>query len=154
MRLESVRIRGLGPFRDEVSLDMSELGDAVLVAVSGDNGAGKSTLLELALPGAFYRRTPTQGSLRDRATARDSLLEVTVTGAERYTIRHLIDGVSGKGESVVLDAAGKPLSGSTKVSDYDDWAAKHLPPEQVLLASTFGAQQDHGFLGASPSDRK
>ena len=154
MRLDSVKIRGLGPFRDEVKLDMAELGDATLVAVCGDNGEGKSTLLEMAICGAFYRRTPTQGSLKDRATARDSLLEVVVTGSESYTIRHLIDGVSGKGESVVLDASGKPVSGSTKVSDFDSWAAKTLPPEEVLLASTFGAQQDRGFLGASPSDRK
>jgi exonuclease SbcC len=154
MRLESVRIRGLGPFRDEVKLDMAELGDAVLVAVCGDNGEGKSCLLEFAMPGAFYRRTPTQGSLRDRATARDSLLEVVVTGAQRYTIRHLVDGVSGKGESVVLDHAGRPVSGSSKVSDFDAWTLKTLPPEEVLLASTFGAQQDRGFLGASPSDRK
>lgn len=154
MRLDKVRMRGLGPFRDEVQLDMAELGDATLVAVCGDNGEGKSTLLEFALPGAFYRRTPTQGSLRDRATARDSLLEVSVAGVHRYTIRHLIDGVSGKGESVVLDAAGKPVSGSTKVSDFDAWAQRMLPAEEVLLASTFGAQQDRGFLGASPSDRK
>lgn len=154
MRLESVRIRGLGPFRDEVKLDMADLGDALLVAVCGDNGEGKSTLLELALPGAFYRRTPTQGSLRDRATARDSLLEVVVTGAERYTIRHMIDGVSGKGESVVLGSDGRPVSGSNKVSDFDAWALRTLPPEDVLLSSTFGAQQDRGFLGATPSDRK
>ncbi len=154
MRLDRVTLRGLGPFRDQVTLDMAELGDAKLVAVCGDNGEGKSTLLEFALPGAFYRKTPTQGSLRERAMERESLLEVSVTGSESYTIRHLVDGVSGKGESVVLDAAGRPVSGSSKVSDYDAWAAKVLPPEEVLLASTFGAQQDRGFLGAKPSDRK
>lgn len=146
-------MRGLGPFRDEVTLDLAELGDATLVAVCGDNGEGKSTFLEFALPGAFYRTTPTQGSLRDRARARDSLLEVTVAGAERYTIRHLVDGTSGKGESVVLDGTGRPIGGSTKVTDYDAWAARHLPPEEVLLASTFGAQQARGFLGATPGER-
>jgi DNA repair protein SbcC/Rad50 len=154
MRLEQLRIRGIGPFREEVRLDLADLGDATLVAVCGDNGEGKSTWLEFAIPGAFYRRTPTQGSLKDRATARDSLLEVVVTGSERFTIRHLMDGVSGKGESVVLDHANRPVYGTTKVSDFDAWSAKTLPPEEVLLASTFGAQQDRGFLGAEPSERK
>ncbi len=154
MRLDSVRMRGLGPFRDEVKLDMGDLGDAMLVAVCGDNGEGKSTFLEFAIPGAFYRQTPKQGSLRDRALARDSLLEVGVTGTASYTIRHLVDGVSGKGESVVLDRAGKPLSGSTKVSDFDVWAARNLPLQEVLLASMFRAQKDDGFLGASPGERK
>jgi DNA repair exonuclease SbcCD ATPase subunit len=154
MRLDRVKLRGIGPFRDEVRLDLDDLGDATIVAVCGNNGDGKSSLLELALPGAFYRHMPTQGTLRDRATARDALLEVTVTGAARYTIRHLIDGVSGKGETVVLDGRGQPVMGSTKVSDFDAWAARTLPAEEVLLASIFGAQQDRGFLGASPSDRK
>jgi exonuclease SbcC len=154
MRLDTVRMRGIGPFRDEVTLDLSELGDARIVAVCGDNGEGKTAFLEFALPGALYRRTPTQGSLRDRATARDSLLEVGVTGAERYTIRHLVDGVSGKSESVVLDDAGRPVSGSTKVSDFDAFAARAFPVEELLLAGQFGAQQDAGFLGASPSERK
>lgn len=154
MRLDSLTIRGFGPFREQVHLDLNDLGDATLVAVCGDNGEGKSSLLELAIPGALYRSMPTQGSLRDRATARDSLLEVVISAPDRYTIRHLVDGVSGKGESVVLDSAGKPVSGSTKVSEFDSWAARTLPPVEVLLASTFGAQQDRGFLGASPSERK
>src|SRR4051812_7206205 len=119
MRLDKVRMRGIGPFVDEVTLDMSDLGDATLVAVCGDNGEGKSTWLEFAIPGAYYRRTPTQGSLKDRAKARDSLLEVTVTGSERFTIRHLMDGASGKGESVVLNAANKPVYGTTLVSAFD-----------------------------------
>lgn len=148
MRLCSVRMRGLGPFLDEVNLDMADLGDALLVAVCGDNGEGKSTFLEFALPGAFYRHTPSQGSLKDRAKSRDALLEVVVAGKDRFTIRHLVGG------SVVLDAAGAPVYATTLVSNFDAWAAKTLPPEEVLLASTFGAQGSRGFLGASPSDRK
>lgn len=154
MRLDSVKIRGIGPFRDEVKLDMADLGDAVLVAVCGDNGEGKSTLLEFALPGAFYRTTPSQGSIKDRARTRDALLEVVVTGAERFTLRHLMDGDSGKGTSVVLNHAGKPVYGNALVSSFDAWAARTLPPQDVLLASTFGSQGDAGFLGASASDRK
>jgi exonuclease SbcC len=155
MRLCSVRMRGLGPFRDEVKLDMSQLGDATLVAVCGDNGEGKSTFLEFAVPGAYYRQTPTQGSMKSRAADRDTLLEVVVeTDTERYTIRHMMDAVSGKGTSIVLNQANTPVYGSDQVSAFDAWAKRHLPPAEVLLASTFGAQKDDGFLGAEPGDRK
>ena len=74
MKWESIKVRGLGPFRDEVELDLSKLGDAMVVAVSGTFGAGKSTLLELGIPGALDRRTPTRGTLLDLATARDAYL--------------------------------------------------------------------------------
>jgi exonuclease SbcC len=154
MRLEGLRIRGLGPFRGEVAIDFSALGDAQLVAVTGANGQGKSTLLELGLPGALYRDTPTRGSLKDLATARDAMLESTVVNGSRWTIRHLVDAISGKGESVVLDEAGVPVIESAKVSEFDSWAAKHLPAPEVFFASVFGAQGAGGFLAAKPAERK
>lgn len=155
MRLLSTRIRGLGTFRGEVSLDLEGL-DARIVAVRGENGAGKSTLLELAIPGALYRSTPTRGALKDLALARDALLESVVESSEgrRYTIRHLVDGVNGKGESVVLDESGSALVSSAKVSEYDAWAEQHLPSPDVLFASLFCAQQAGGFLSAKPAERK
>ena len=90
MRLESVRARNLGPFRD-FTLDLT--GPERIVAITGENGAGKSTILELGLPGALYRQTPTRGSLVDLATARDASLEVRVVNAAAWTFRHLVDKV-------------------------------------------------------------
>lgn len=152
MRLESVKIRGLGPFR-EFEVDVSSL-PGPLVAVVGPNGAGKSTLLELALPGAFYRQTPTRGSLVDLATGRDGLLEVRAVNGQAYTLRHLVDAVSKKSEAVVLDADGAAVLPDSKVRSFDAFAAKSLPPPEVLFASVFAPQGASGFLGMKPGERK
>jgi DNA repair protein SbcC/Rad50 len=153
MRLESVRIRNLGPFRD-FAVDLTGLGDARLVAVVGENGAGKSTLLELALPGAMYRSTPTRGTLTALATARDAMLEARIVSGKRYTIRHLVDCISGKSEAVVLGEDGAPLLDSSKVRDFDHWAARNLPPPEVLFSTVFQPQGAGGFLGMKPAERK
>ncbi len=152
MRLESFKVRGFGPFKKEWSCDLSELRG--LVAVTGVNGAGKSTFLELGLPGALYRQTPTRGSLADLAVARDACLDVTVVNGARWTIRHLVDGQSGKSEALVLDAAGAPVLPDAKVRSYDAWAATHWPAPEVLLSTIFGAQGSGGFLAAKPAERK
>src|SRR5690606_31778561 len=73
VRFESVRLRGIGPFRDEVGVDLTEL-DGPLVAVTGANGAGKSILLG-SLLGSVFRGVPTRGSLLDLATDRNAFVE-------------------------------------------------------------------------------
>jgi exonuclease SbcC len=150
VRFLNVAIHALGPFAD-LTIDLSSR-EGILTAVSGPNGAGKTTLLELML-GAVYRATPTRGSLVSLSKARDSRLEVTVEAGERYTFRHLIDGVSGKAEAVVLDGAGTALTNG-KVRDFDEWVSKHMPPLEVVLTSLYSAQQSGGFLEAKPSERK
>ncbi len=153
MRLERLAVRGLGPFRDDVEVDLGAL-DARIIAVVGLNGAGKSSLLEL-WPGAMYRQLPTRGALPKFATRRDAMVEATVVNGQRYTIRQVVDAVSGKGEAVVLDEEGRPLIESGKVRDFDRWAAVHLIPEQVLYATNFGVQGGRqSFLSMSRSDRK
>lgn len=154
MRLEGLRIKGLGPFRDELAIDFADYAGAKLVAITGDNGAGKTTMLELALPGAMYRGTPTRGSLADLATTRDAMLEVRFVNGARHTIRHLVDGVSGKSEAIVLNDAGAPELPDAKVRSFDAWAAKHLPAPEVLFTSIFGAQGADGFVGLKPGERK
>lgn len=152
MRLESFRARGFGPFKQEWSVDVSEMRG--LIAVTGANGAGKSTFLELGLPGALYRQTPTRGSLVDLATARDACLDVTVVNGQRWQIRHLVDSVSGKSEALVVGADGQPAIPDSKVKSYDAWASTHWPAPEVLLSTIFGAQGSGGFLAAKPAERK
>lgn len=152
MRFDSIRVRGLGPFAGEVSLDLSEV-QGPIVAVTGPNGAGKSTLLELMAAG-LYREAPTRGSLAALATARDAFVEVKAVNGSSYTIRHLVDAVSGKGEAVVLDESGRAVLTSSKLREFDQWAAAHLPPPQVLYSSTFAPQGSGGFLELKPGDRK
>lgn len=153
MRFDSIRLRGLGPFREEVSLDLTRL-PGMLCAITGDNGAGKSSLLEL-FAGALYRQTPTRGSLASLANARDAFVEVRAVNGHAWTIRQVLDGTSGKGESLVLDDAGVPALASAKVRDFDAWAASHLPSPEVLYASTFAAQGGGGnFLEMGAGERK
>jgi exonuclease SbcC len=154
MRLESLRIKGLGPFKDELAIDFADYAGAKLIAITGDNGAGKTTMLELALPGAMFRSTPTRGSLTELATARDAMLEVRVVNGQPWTLRHLIDGVSGKSEALVMDGEGRPAVDSGKVRHFDAWAAKHLPAPEVLFTSCFGSQGGEGFVGLKPGERK
>jgi exonuclease SbcC len=153
MRFASIRGKGLGvSFPDEFSVDL----DAVpgpLVAITGENGAGKTTFLEL-LGGSMYRVCPTRGSLGDLATGRDSFLETVVVNGSRHHIRHVMDSVSGKGESVVSDDAGRPLVASAKMREFDAWALKHLPAREVFYASMFAAQGSSGFVGMTPAGRK
>jgi len=153
MRLESLRIRGLGPFRDEQQVDLTHLGDARVVAVCGSNGAGKSTLNEL-FPGALYRQCPTRGSLQSLATERESFVEVRIVNGAPYTVRQTCDAVSGKGESLVMDGDGTALVESGKRKDFDAWATKHLPPPEVFLASQFASQGSGGVLAMKPGERK
>lgn len=152
MRFSDLKVKGLGPFREEVTVNFDAI-SGMLVAVTGDNGAGKSTLLEL-LAGGMYRACPTRGALAALATVRDAFVEVGVVNGSSHRIRHVVDKVSGKGESVVTNAEGHPLVASGKMREYDAWASKHLPPPEVLYSSTFAAQGSGGFIDLKPAERK
>lgn len=153
MRIRRITIKGFGPIRERVTLDLDAI-DQVLIAVVGENGAGKSTLLESGVPGALYRTMPTRGDLIELATDRDSYTEVTVDVGKTYTIRQKVDVISGKPESLVLDESGRTVLPDTKVSSYDAWAAKTLPAESVLLTTTFCPQKSGGFFELSEGKRK
>lgn len=152
MRFDSLRIRDMGVFRGEREFDFTQA-QGKLIALVGENGSGKSTALELLL-GALTRRCPTRGTLASLATSRQSYVEVVVENGQRFTVRQLVDPVSGKGETVILDAEGRPVIESAKVRDADAWLARHFPPVEVLTTSIFAVQQSTGFLGLSVAERK
>jgi DNA repair protein SbcC/Rad50 len=151
MRFDKIRARGFGPFK-AIDVDISAI-EGQLVAVCGPNGAGKSTLLEL-LAGALFRECPTRGSLTSLATGRDSFLEVAVCNGSPYTVRQTVDGLSGKGETLILDALGTPLTDSGKVRDGDRWVASHFPPATVLYTSSIAVQGRRGFLDLTKAERR
>ncbi|MEM6789710.1 MAG: SMC family ATPase [Myxococcota bacterium] len=152
MRFTSLRMKGIGPFTDEVFIDLDQV-PGPLVAITGSNGAGKSMSLE-AMFGGVYRKMPTRGSLRDVATARDSFVEVGVVNGQPWTMRQRVDAHSGKGEAVILDASGAAVLDAAKVREADAWVAEHLPSPAVVLSSMFGAQGSQGFLDLDPAERK
>lgn len=151
MRLRSIRTRGFG--HTDLDIDLDQYGDARLIAVCGPIGAGKSTALELWGPGAFYRKTPTRGSLANLALTRDALLEVRCVNGQPWTLRHIVDGVNGKAEAVVLDADDRPVLGDSKLKSFDAWAASHLPDPSVLFLTTFTPQGSAGFAALSRAER-
>jgi DNA repair protein SbcC/Rad50 len=153
MRLEYLAVKGMGPFRGEAHVDLSNLRG--IIALCGENGTGKTTFLE-CYAAALRRKLPTcgKGTLASIASGRDSYVEARVVNGSAYTIRQMVDAVSGKGESMVLDANGLPVLENAKVTAYDTWASKHLPPEDVFFASMFSAQRSHGFLEMGETERQ
>lgn len=113
-----------------------------------------STLLEILGVGSVHRTTPTRGTLASLACEADAMVEHVVENGARYTIRHAINGITGKGEVSVLDAAGAPVLSSTKVTEFDRWVARTMPALSVTLASTFAAQGSTGILGMTAGERK
>ena len=153
MRLEYSRFVNIGPF-DDWTLDLRGLGDALLVALVGANGAGKTSALEMAVFGAVARKMPTEGTLVNRARARHSLLESRlVTPAGLVTIRHNVDAIGRKGESVVLDANREPLYKGTGVKTFEAWASRNLPDEDVIRSTIFSVQKAEGFIELGSSER-
>lgn len=151
MRFRTIKTRGFG--YSDLDIDLDRYGDARVIAICGPIGAGKSTALELWGPGAFYRKTPTRGSLANLARTRDAFLEVGVVNGQPWTIRHLVDGVNGKAEAVVLDAAGAAVLPDSKVRSFDAWAATHLPDPDVLFLTNFTPQGSGGFAALSRAER-
>lgn len=156
LRWDRIRTRGLGPYREEVDIDLSTL-PGVLTAVCGKTGEGKSTLLAL-LTGALFRqcriKRGSTKSLAEIATARDAFVEVQVVNGADYTVRQSIDAVSGKGEALVLDAEGRALLESGKVRDFSAWAASHFPSPEVVFTGPVSVQGSAGLLEMPKGDRK
>jgi exonuclease SbcC len=157
MRIRSIKAHAMGAFSD-VSIYLDALPEsAKLVAIVGENGAGKSTLCDLATYGALWREWPrkARGHLGHVARARDSMLEVGIdVGSKSYTLRHLVDGVSGKGEAIALDGDGVALTKSGKLTEYGTWVDANLPPKSVLTSSIISHPAYGSFVAMKASARK
>lgn len=155
MKLLSLKLRGIGRFRDEVSLPVEQLNGDRVVAIAGRNGAGKSTIIESIL-GALWGDMPSRGTVARMAHARDSFVELGVETDQRYTIRRAINAVlkTPKTEVYLFGPAGEPLSDG-KAGTFESEISKRFPSEAIFLASGFSAQRREGqFLEISKADRK
>lgn len=162
MKLRKLTLRGLIPFPQEVDVPIAELGDAQLVAVTGDNGSGKSTLLE-CIPGALYRTMPSRGLLSSVCNDAKSRVGVHMeVGNKEYVASVEIDAIKNKASAYLLETTFDGVDGNThdlspdgKVRTFTEAVAKHFPPQDVYLASAFGAQSGAGrFLDLDPADRR
>jgi exonuclease SbcC len=166
MQFNSITVRGLGPFKSEVRLDVDSL-PGPLVAITGPNGSGKSTLLGLLAAGCIDREIPTSSygkyqTLAELATSRSSMVEVTLTNGHRYTIRQVVDSQTGSGASVLLgkdgmslrDEKGQVIVPDGKVSKFDAWAKKAFKPQDVREVSIFSAQGHSGVFDLTGGDLK
>lgn len=152
MRWKKIRIKGLGPFRDEVELDLEALsGD--IVAITGENGSGKTTLLELLIA-ALDRHCSSRGPIVDLSSSRGAFFETDIEFRGAHRIRHIVDGISRSSEALILDSTGRPELKTTKVSKFKKWISANFPDTSVLYNGQFAAQGQKGLLGLKPGPRK
>lgn len=59
MKIHTLRLRGIGPFRDEQAIDVDEVGQQGLFLLDGPTGVGKSTIVD-AIVYALFGQTATQ----------------------------------------------------------------------------------------------
>jgi exonuclease SbcC len=156
MRIASARIKGFGPFKD-VSIDFDALPkEFKLIALCGENGEGKSTFVDLLVDGANWRDWPRRERKKIDfvANERDSLLEtVEEIGGKRYEFKHLVDGVSGKGESTVF-CDDESLVPSGKLAEFYAWARDNLPAKSVVHSSIVSHPAYGSFVAMKATERK
>ncbi len=151
MLLRRATFHNIGPFK-HWTLDVEHLRG--VIALVAPNGSGKSAAVEMALLGVPHREMKTQGTLKGRATARDAYAKSEITYGAPYTITQFVDPVSkSAGESLVQDASGAEMFEGTKVSTYDEWAARTLPDNDVYTAGPFCAQKDDGLISMGSASR-
>lgn len=161
MRIETLAVKGLTTFREELRLDFRGLPGGV-IAVVGPNGAGKSSLME-AMFATFYGWMPSREKrpLVDLVNgAGDAFLECQVSlGGYRYRGRRQLDGAKRQGDALLTiqhpGSAEWVKLNDGKVSTYQAAVAAALPSPTVLLASAFAAQNRAGsFATADRTARK
>jgi exonuclease SbcC len=156
MRLASFTVKGMLRFGDPVTVDLRDLPPG-LIAIVGANGEGKSTIIESPLA-ALYRTFPSRSDreLVDYATGRDSFIDAAfdLEGRGTFRARVNLDGVRRTSEAVLTqttDAGEVPLTDG-KVSTFDAAVARTFPPQALMLASAFSAQNRAGSFATL--DRK
>lgn len=171
MQIESIRIKGIGPFMDEVLVPASELDE--IVAVVGNNGAGKTFFLE-CIPGALYGYFPFRMykqagiSIYDMVTPGiDGFIEMVFTiGGRRYRIERNIEirgtwksntfNETGKNQNVVIqeDVDGEWVSRAEKAKAVNEYVEREICPQQLFLASSFNSQNSAGDIVDCGADER
>ncbi len=152
MRLTGIHLHAIKPYPTDIKINFDEIPGQV-IAIVGENGSGKTRFVE-SWPGAMYRKAPTHGALAPWAAAQDSFVEASFVNGAPWTARQCLNAVNGKSEAQLLDGEGKAVLESTKVREFEAWAASHLPAPEVFFNSLFSAQGTNGLLGLPSAERK
>ncbi|MDO5661306.1 MAG: SMC family ATPase [Brachybacterium sp.] len=93
MKLHHLHLRGIGPFRGDVSIDFRDLGASGMFLLEGPTGSGKSTILDAVVYG-LYGAVAGSGASRDRIRSQfapptePSVIDLVVeTSAGIYRVR-------------------------------------------------------------------
>jgi DNA repair exonuclease SbcCD ATPase subunit len=156
MRSERLTIQGLLRFNDRVSLDLRDLPPG-LIAFVGGNGEGKTTMLETGVASWFRQLPSREKPLVDYVSRADGFIEhqFELEGQGVYTARVNLDGPHRVSEAVltrVLPDGSTVFLNDGKLKTFDAAIAELLPPQAILLASVFAAQNRNGAF--SKLDRK
>jgi len=160
VKLQSLAIKGVLRFDDELRLDCTSLPQG-LIALVGANGEGKSTTLEAAIA-TLFRSFPTRPDreLFDYAHDRQAFMEsvFAMDGDGQYRARVALDGVKRHADAVLEltapDGTVTPLNDG-KVTTFDQAVAEHLPSKALLMASAFVSQDKAGtFVQLDRKKRK
>lgn len=142
MKLLSIDIKGVLAVREPLSLDFSSIPAGSLIGIVGQIGNGKTTLLEAPIA-ALHRKFPSRDkSLVDYATERDSYIDLKFElDGKPFRARVSMDQVA-RATNAVLQGGGIHTDG--KVSTYDAAIRDILPSLDMMLASSFSAQNKAG----------
>lgn len=172
MQIESLRVKGIGPFVDEINISANELDE--IVAVTGNNGAGKTFLLE-CIPGALFGYFPfrmfkQQGiSIYDMVTPGfESFIEMTfIISGRRYQISRTIEirgtwkgndfHETGKTQNVIIQewVGDEWISRAEKSKAVNEYVEREICTQQLFLASSFNSQNSAGdIVDCGPDERK
>jgi DNA repair protein SbcC/Rad50 len=158
MRVERLTIKGVLAVTGTLDLDLRDLPSG-LVALVGEIGAGKTTLLETPIA-VLHREFPSrEKDLTAYALDKDSFMsmEFSVDGGA-YRARVSIDANARTSNAVLemLDPSGlSAVLNDGKVSTYKAVIEREFPSRELMLASTFAAQNKAGsFITLKPAKRK
>jgi len=163
VELHRLTLRDVLRFEGEVDLDLRSL-PAGLIAIVGPNGEGKTSILEACIA-SIYRRLPSRGDrgLADVALSnRASVASEFAYAGHQYRARVTVDPARRTSEAVLSvgpgwapDESEPVVINDGKVSTFDAAVAERFPPLELLLASSFAAQNGAGsFVRAKRKERK
>ena len=146
-------LENIGPF---ACAELSVIDLAGLIwTFRGDNGEGKTMFLESTIEGSIHRKTPSRGPLKKLVTGKKGSTGMTIEIDDQLVeLTQTVGGGKSKTGTAQVTVAGVPILEKAGRNEYDNWAAKNIPPASVTTTTLFLPQKREGFIGLDPTPRK